>query len=232
MSDIGARAGKVGGSGSIQKAPKPEMNRESPQEQVYHEPLSDQKPAEQSKFGTDQESLSDQNGPGFNSHQLNRPRPDEKASAEDKDPPPPEPSKLPEFDPNRTADARENSKEPDGGRYVARTTGMSAMDNKLATDPIGLTQPEDPKEKDLFELHGFKVQYTIPGTKDIASASVRVFFKSMNQIRNAISWNTYKHKMANGLILETTITEGLPLVACNDAIKYRYTVEKKWRRGV
>jgi hypothetical protein len=209
MSDIGARAGKVGGAGSIQKAPKPEENQTPPQEA----PLSSgvfQEPEQSADRGAFEKAP---------------------AAGEDPLPPPPEPSKLPEFDPNRTADARADSKEPEGGRYVARTTGASAMDNKLATDPIGLTQPEDPKEKDLFELHGFKVQYTIPGTKDIASASVRVFFKSMNQIRNAISWNTYKHKMANGLILETTITEGLPLVACNDAIKYRYTVEKKWRRG-
>jgi len=208
--DIGTSPGEVRGAGSIQKATKkqdpqetlPAASQELPQE------VPDQAPPE-----TTQE-------------------PPVEKSPTVADPPPPAPSKLPEFDTNRVADALKDSKELDGGRYVARTTGASAMDNKLATDPIGLTQLEDPKQKDMFELHGFKVQYTIPGTKDIASASVRVFFKSMNQIRNAISWNTYRHTMANGLILETTITEGLPLVACNDAIKYQYTVDKKWRKGV
>ena len=136
-------------------------------------------------------------------------------------------SNLKEFDDNQIADPRKNSK-VEGGRSIARSTGVSGLSQASApSEKLGIIQKE---QKNMYELGGFTASYTIPGSTDISSSDVRVYFKNYQDAHAAVKGDKYTHKvMATGDVLEMTITKGMPEISVNEILKFKY-IEETWER--
>lgn len=134
-------------------------------------------------------------------------------------------AQKPEFNENIVVDARVDQ-EKEGGVSKAKSTGMAGLSDsshavfKISEDYL----------KDKYELTGFTVMYTLPGTKDIHSEEVRVYFDSLDQAKDAIKDGKYIHKEKNAdTPVEMEITRGAPTISVNEVMKAEF-IDGQWRR--
>ena len=133
-------------------------------------------------------------------------------------------SEKPEFNKDTVQDIRTTEK-VEGGISAARSTGITGMSNEAPKTSVHAFQ--DYKEN-KFELSGFSASYTLPGTKDIVSQEIRVFFDDIESAKESVKNGKYYHKHGDEII-EMNITLGSPIICANE-IQRLMQVDGEWRR--
>ena len=153
------------------------------------------------------------------------PAPEGAVEPRDDEVPEPKISDKPGFNPNTVQDARV-SKEEEGGISKSETTGITGMSESIKT---GILLPYKGDLKDKYELTGFTASYTVPGTNDIQSQEIRIYYDKLDVAKESINGSVYTH-ILDGEKLECKITRGMPCISINDVMKCEY-IDGEWRRS-
>ena len=135
----------------------------------------------------------------------------------------PTPSTKEEFDPNITTKGLVESNDLDGGKFVARSTGPTALLDAASTDKYQFRQPEQPE---AYELTGFTASYM--SGSSMASTEPRVFFKTAEEAQAAVVNNCYTHTYSGGT-MKCNIIKDAPIICVNDMMRFQY-LDGAWKR--
>jgi len=131
-----------------------------------------------------------------------------------------------EFNPGIVQDANKNSQK-EGGISSSRTTGQTGMS--------GIKPPVSPNNREIsnvnkFELEGFSIEYSMPGSKDIISEEVSgLYFDTLELAMATVSDDKFVKILGENKTVMARITRGAPQICRNEVLKMEY-IGEKWRR--
>ena len=137
-------------------------------------------------------------------------------------------SDKPGFDPMATQDAIKTN-EVEGGitrNTTTGPTGLSGISNSK--------YDEDKINAGKYEITGFKIQYSMPESRDMISEEVIAYYDTLEDamasiVEDGIYIKNIAKKDEDDILIRSSITMGAPIICHGDTQKMEY-INGSWRR--